>query len=203
MACTRRLYQDAGVEVEIIVRGLRAVAIADQLTEPCAGLVERLLTRPPAAPSALEPELQPTAEEQPTAARADSLAESAQASLPGRADTSTQAAALARACQAGADARRKIDGLVQTVPPTGPHPSGARNRYYAVLQPSRVATQQQPGVYVRWKPGARGEEGARNAVCVPGSSKPSEETVFHGFATMGEVDAYCAGAGRPRPPTRG
>ena len=202
MACTRRLYQDAGVEVEIIVRGLRAVAIADQLTEPCAGLVERLLTWPPAAPSALEPELQPTAEEQPTAARADSLAESAQASLPGRADTSTQAAALARASQAGADARRKIDGLVQTVPPTGPHPSGARNRYYVVLEPSLVATQQ-PGVYVRWNPGARGEEGARNAVCVPGRSEPSEETVFHGFATMGEVDAYCAGAGMPRPPTRG
>ena len=127
----------------------------------------------------------------------------AQASLPGtRADTSTQAAALARASQAGADARRKIDGLVQTVPPTGPHPSGARNRYYVVLEPSLVATQQ-PGVYVRWNPGARGEEGARNAVCVPGSSEPSEETVFHGFATMGEVDAYCAGAGRPRPPTRG
>ena len=202
MACTRCLYQDAGVEVEIIVRGLRAVSIADQLTGPCAGLVERLLTRPPAAPSALEPELQPTAEEQPTAARADSPAESAQASVPGRADTSAQAAALARASQAGADARRKIDGLVQTVPPTGPHPSGARNRYYVVLEPSLVATQQ-PGVYVRWKPGARGEEGARNAVCVPGRSEPSEETVFHGFATMGEVDAYCAGACLPRPPTRG
>ena len=202
MACTRRLYQDPGVEVEIIVRGLRAVAIADQLTEPCAGLVERLLTWPTAAPGALEPELQPTAEEQPTAARADSPAESAQASLPGRADTSTHAAALAWASQAGADARRKIDGLEQTVPPTGPHPSGARSRYYVVLEPSLVATQQ-PGVYVCWNPGARGEEGARNAVCVPGSSEPSEETVFHDFATMGEVDAYCAGAGRPRPPTRG
>ena len=115
-------------------------------------------------------------------------------------DHAGNAANWARARAAGVAAAAKIAGHTAVVPATPQHPQNAKNRYYVVLV-GRPEVEHARGVYIRWNSGRRGEVGARAAVYDPAGTV-CEAAVFHGFPTMGEIDAYCAGAGEERPPTR-
>ena len=200
MACSRVIHADGDLVVEIVVRceGERVASQALELIAgPCAALVGRTLARLPEA--------------SPRTGSGDSAAwevvtieptrgeDEAPAPRPLR-DHAGNAENCARARAAGVAAKAKIAGHTAVVPATPPHPQNAKNRYYVVLV-GRPEVEHARGVYPRWNSGHRGAVGARAAVYDPAGTV-CEAAVFHGFPTMGEIDAYCAGAGEERPRMR-
>ncbi len=139
MACTRLLYRDGGLPVEITVHGLRANAVADQTEGPCRIAVEDVLSVAAVAlwaavAAAAEPASErdvaarPAVEvpEQPVDAAPPRPARQAAAVPPPL--VASESAGHRRACLAGETARQKLAGLRRAVSPTPPHPDGNRNR---------------------------------------------------------------------------
>ncbi len=140
MECRTILYRDAGLEVEITVRGIRSAAVSDQLVGPARDLFERLLCRPGAAVAAEVPRVavaavqpDPPASAGPAVATPSPTA-SPQAAAAASRPTAAQrhsvdhVAVLLRARTAGEQARSKMDGLIRTVAATPPHASVAKSR---------------------------------------------------------------------------
>ena len=201
MACSRIIHVDEDLVVEIVVRcgdGRMASEVLELVAGPCATLVGRTLARlPEAVPRADSGDyasweavttVPPLGEDEAPMPR------------PLR-DHAGNTANLARARAAGVAAAEKISGRRAVVPETPRHPQNAKNRYYVVLV-GRPEVEHARGVYPRWNSGHRGEAGARAAVCDLVSGAVCAAAVFHGFPTLGEIDAYCAGAGEERPRTR-
>ena len=201
MACSRVIHVDDDLVVEIVVRsGGRSLAseALELIAGPCAALVGRTLAR---LPEAL-----------PSTGSGDSAAWEVVTTEPTRGedeasmprplrDHAGNTANWARARAAGVAAAEKISGQTAVVPATPPHPQNGKNRYYVVLV-GHLESELARGVYPRWNSGHRGEAGARAAVCDSVSGTVCAAAVFHGFPTLGEIDAYCAGAGEERPRTR-
>jgi len=197
MACSRVIHVDEDLVVEIVVRcgeGRLASEVLELVAGPCATLVGRTLAR--------LPEAVPRADSGDSAAlevvtTVPPLGED-EAPMPRSLSDHELTTNWTRARAAGVAAAEKISGRTAVVPETPPHPQNAKNRYYVVLV-GRPEVEHARGVYPRWNSGHRGEVGARAAVCDPVSGTVCAAAVFHGFPTVGEIDAYCAGAGEERP----